>query len=200
MAPADGTTQPPGGAVTALLRSARAGDPAAAEELFALVYADLKRVARRQLVGQRPGETISATVLVHEAFLRLAKPGALEQNDRQHFFAVASRAMRQILVDHARRKSAEKRGGGRLAVELDEGRLVADDARTEELLAVDAALERLAALDPRLAQVVEWRFFGGLTLEEIGAALGLTERTIKRDWRKARAFLFRELQQVGVRG
>jgi RNA polymerase sigma factor (TIGR02999 family) len=179
------------GDVTALLAAVRAGDAAAGRALFEIVYSDLKRVARRQLGGG--GATLSTTALVHEAFLRLARPGALAQNDRAHFFAVASRAMRQILVDHARRKSADKRGGGALALELDEGRVAAADGRADEMVALDAALERLEALDERLARVVELRFFGGLTLEEVAGALAVTERTVNRDWRKARAFLYREI-------
>jgi RNA polymerase sigma factor (TIGR02999 family) len=183
--------------ITALLEAARAGEPDAEEALFAAVYRDLKRVAHRLLAGQPRGSTLATTALVHEAYLRLARPGALSQNDRVHFFAVAARAMRQIVVDAARRRGAEKRGGGILAVELDEGRVAGAAARPEELLALDLALEKLARVDERLAKVVEWRYFGGLTLEEIGAALDLGARTMKRDWRKARAFLYRELAEQG---
>jgi RNA polymerase sigma factor (TIGR02999 family) len=186
------------GDITELLAAARRGDAAAAEALFGVVYADLKRIAHRQLAGQPRDATLSTTALVHEVYLRLARPESLELNDRTHFFAVAARAMRQILVDHARRKSAEKRGGGVLALELDEGRVGSSPEKAAELVALDEALDRLEQLDERLARVVEWRFFGGLTLEEIGAALELTERTMKRDWRKARAFLYRELQKQGI--
>jgi RNA polymerase sigma factor (TIGR02999 family) len=189
-----------GGEITALLAAARAGDEAAGAELFRAVYQDLKRLARRQLAGQRDGATLSTTALVHEAYLRLARPGALGQHDRVHFFAVAARAMRQIVIDAARRRTAEKRGGGALAVELDEGRVAGAGDRPEELVALDAALARLEQLDERLARVVEWRYFGGLTLEEIAAALERTDRTIKRDWRKARAFLYRELAAQGFAG
>jgi RNA polymerase sigma factor (TIGR02999 family) len=186
--------------ITALLDAARNGDTAAGEQLFRAVYRDLKRIAHRQLAGQPPNATLSTTALVHEAYLRLARPGALDQNDRVHFFAVAARAMRQIVIDAARRRSTEKRGGGALAVELDEGRVAGAGDRPDELLALDVALEKLERLDERLARVVEWRFFGGLTLAEIGDALDLTERTVKRDFRKARAFLFRELAQQGFTG
>jgi RNA polymerase sigma factor (TIGR02999 family) len=186
-----------GGEITALLAAARDGDASAGEALFEAVYRDLKRLARRQLAGQPKGSTLSTTGLVHEAYLRLARPGALGQSDRNHFFAVASRAMRQIVVDAARRRGAEKRGGGVLAVELDEGRVAGASGRPDELVALDVALAKLEQLDERLAQVVEWRFFGGLTLEEIGAALDRGERTMKRDWRKARAFLYRELVDQG---
>jgi len=193
----------PGGAgeITSLLAAARGGDRAAGEALFGAVYADLKRLARRQRAGQASDATLSTTVLVHETHLRLVRPGALEQHDRAHFFAVAARAMRQIVIDTARRRNAEKRGGGVLAFELDEGRVASGRIDSpEELLALDIALGRLEQLDERLARVVELRFFAGLTLEEIGATLELTERTIKRDWRKARAFLFRELTEPGGAG
>ncbi|MGE0639736.1 MAG: ECF-type sigma factor [Thermoanaerobaculia bacterium] len=181
------------GAITGLLEAARAGRSGAADALFEAVYADLKRVASRLLAGQREHATLSTTVLVHEAYLRLVRPGNLAQQDRVHFFAVAARAMRQIVVDHARRRNAEKRGGGELAIELDEGRMGFAMQRPEEVLALDAALEKLGALDERLSRVIEWRFFAGMTFEEIAVAMDLSDRTLKRDWRKARAFLYREL-------
>ena len=194
MIPTEDAGTPAQGDVTELLVAAREGDAAAADRLFQAVYGDLKRIARRQLGGSGPS-TLTPTALVHEAYLRLARPGNLDQNDRTHFFAVAARAMRQIVVDHARTKSAGKRGGGALAVELAEDHVTPPmrEIEMEDLLALDAALSNLERIDGRLAQVVEWRFFGGLSLEEIAPALGLTERTIKRDWRKARAFLYREL-------
>jgi RNA polymerase sigma factor (TIGR02999 family) len=191
------------GDLTKLLAAASAGDAPAAERLFAAVYADLRRIARRQRAGQPAGATLSTTALVHEAYLRLARPGNLSLNDRTHFFAVAARAMRQIVVDHARRSNAEKRGGGELAVELDEGRIASADGfaslpgREEELLALDAALEKLGEVDGRLARLVELRYFAGLTFEEIAAGMELSDRTLKRDWRRARAFLFRELSGEG---
>jgi RNA polymerase sigma factor (TIGR02999 family) len=194
---ADREPGPVAGDVTALLVAARSGDPAAAEGLFAAVYGDLKRIARRQL-GSNSGVTLTTTVLVHEAYLRLARPGNLELNDRTHFFAVAARAMRQILVDHARRRLAEKRGGGVFAIELDEGRIGAADERAEVMVALDVALEKLEAVDERLAQLVEWRFFGGMTFEEAAAGMGLSDRTLKRDWKRAKAFLYRELAAQGV--
>ena len=183
------------GAITALLSAAREGDATAQEQLFRLVYHDLRRIARRQ-IGAGPRATLSTTGLVHEAYLRLARPGAIEQRDRAHFFAVAARAMRQIVIDEARRRQRLKRGGGQRPLELDPDQLRVDE-KASELIALDQALVRLEALSPRLAQVVEWRFFGGRTLEEVGEALGLTDRTAKRDWAKARAFLFRELQREG---
>ena len=185
------------GDVTALLRAARSGDPVAAEDLFGIVYGDLKRIARRQL-GGGSGNTLTTTALVHEAYLRLARPGNLELNDRTHFFAVAARAMRQILVDHARRRLAEKRGGGVLAFELDEGRVGAADDRAEVMVALDGALAKLEQVDERLARLVEWRFFGGMTFEEAAAGMALSDRTLKRDWKRAKAFLYRELTAHGV--
>lgn len=189
---------PPPGDVTRLLRAARDGDAAAAHDLFGVVYADLKRIARRQLGGAGSGATMTTTALVHEAYLRLARPGNLELNDRTHFFAVAARAMRQILVDHARRRLAEKRGGGAFAVELDEGRVGAADDRAEVLVALDDALEKLGRLDERLARLVEWRYFGGMTFEEAAAGMELSDRTLKRDWKRAKAFLYRELSAQGL--
>ena len=185
------------GDVTLLLRAARQGDAAAADDLFGVVYGDLKRIARRQLGGSG-GATMTTTALVHEAYLRLARPGNLELNDRTHFFAVAARAMRQILVDHARRRVAEKRGGGAFAVELDEGRIGAPDDRAAVLVALDDALAKLGRVDERLARLVEWRYFGGMTFEEAAAGMELSDRTLKRDWKRAKAFLYRELSAQGL--
>lgn len=183
--------------ITRLLSAARDGDARAKTQLFERVYADLRRLAGRQVAQHHDPATPSATTLVHELYLRMDRPGALSQVDRGHFFAVAARAMRQILIDLARARNADKRGGGRGDVPLADVNPVAP-SRSLELLAVDAALTELEALDERLATVVEWRFFGGLTLEQIGEALGLTERTMKRDWRKARAFLHLRLREQGV--
>lgn len=188
-----------GADVTGLLRAAREGDPAAAADLFGLVYADLKRIARRQLGAARgAASTLTTTALVHEAYFRLARPDNLDLVDRGHFFAVAARAMRQILVDHARRRVAEKRGGGAVALELDEGRVAAAEDRAEMLVALDVALEKLEQLDAQLARLVEWRFFGGMTFEEAAAGLARSDRSLKRDWRRAKAFLYRELAAQGV--
>lgn len=178
--------------LTQLLHQARDGDDAAASRLYELVYADLRHIAQRHLRGGRDAAAPHTTSLVHEAYLRLARPEANDFKDRVHFFAVASRAMRQLLIDHARKRHAGKRGGGEIAIELSAVEIAGED-RSGELLAVDDALKRLEAFDPRLAQVVEWRFFGGLTELEIAGALGMSERTVKRDWRRARAFLQREL-------
>jgi RNA polymerase sigma factor (TIGR02999 family) len=186
------------GDVTALLHAAHAGDSSANEALFRIVYGDLKRIARRQLGRRDAAATLTTTALVHEAYLRLARPGSLDLNDRTHFFSLAARAMRQILVDHARKRTAEKRGGGALALELDEGRVGVADDRADVLVALDDALAKLECVDERLARLVEWRFFGGMTFEEAAVGSGVSDRTLKRDWKRAKAFLYRELSQQGV--
>lgn len=178
---------------TQLLAAAGAGDARAFESAFALVYAELKRLAGRQRARRRPGETLSTTVLVHEVFLKLSAGGTLAIRDREHFFALAARAMRQILVDGARARAAEKRGGGAIAVELEEGD-AAVAAIADDVVALDRALSRLEAVDERLARLVEARFFAGLTDGEIAELLGRNERTVRRDWEKARAFLLRDLR------
>lgn len=174
--------------LTELLGRARDGDKKASDRLFAAVYEDLRRIAARNLRGA--GDGMRTTSLVHEAYEKLARPEALDLNDRRHFFAVAARAMRQIVIDHARERGAGKRGGEFVRVTF-EG--AADEAVSrdglDELVALDAALEKLDALDPRLARLVELRFFGGMNLEEAGDAIGLSPTTLKRDWRRARAFL-----------
>jgi len=179
---------------TMLLAAARSGDKDAEARLFERVYSDLHRLAQRQLRAANGGPE-HATSLVHEVYLRLAAHG-LALNDRQHFFAVAARAMRQIVVDHARTRLAEKRGAGVEPLSFDSAIGAVAQGRCEELLQVDAALQRLAEVDPRLGEFVELRFFGGLRFDELAAATGLSERTLKRDWTKARAFLYRELAQA----
>lgn len=180
--------------ITDLLLQVRQGDPDAMDRLFPLVYGELRRIAHRQLQGERRGHTLGTTGLVHETYLKLADQSRLEWRDRGHFFALAARAMRRILVDYARRYQAIRRGGGvrPLALRDDDA---ATDERGETLLALDEALERLAALNPRLSQVVECRYFGGLTEEETAEALGVTTRTVERDWAKARGWLFLELRR-----
>lgn len=186
-----------GGEITALLVAARAGDRGAYDRVFALVYDELRRLASRQAGRFGGGDSLSTTALVHEAYLKLAGDQVVAGNDRVHFFALAARAMRQILIDHARHGGRQKRGGGKPHVELDglafELGAPPGDASAEDLLALDRALERLAAVDAELERLVEWRFFAGLTLEEIAGLTGVSERTLKRDWRVARAFLLREL-------
>jgi RNA polymerase sigma factor (TIGR02999 family) len=182
------------GEITGLLAAYREGDRAALDRLFPLVYAALRELAHRQLTVRQSGDTISTTVLVHEAYLKLTGSAHQTYQDRIHFFAVASRAMRQILVDYARRHAAAKRGSGAIAVSLDPDALP-DPGRAEELVALDEALSKLERLDQRLGRMVELRFFGGLSVEETGEALGVSPRTIKRDWRRARAFLYRTMKE-----
>ena len=185
------------GEVTRLLHAARAGDSEALERVFPLIYDDLRRAAQRVLRRERPDHTLQATELVHDAFLRLAGHVPNVQH-RAHFLAIAARAMRQVLVDHARRRGAAKRGGEWVRTTLgdDVGAQAGMDA--EELLALDDALARLEAHDKRLRAVVEYRFFGGLTEKEIADALGVTERTVQRDWVRARAWLHKELGTSGA--
>ena len=179
--------------VRRLLEGVRGGSAADWDQLFHLVYDDLRRIASYHLRGQRTG-TLGTTAMVNEAYIRLAGSGGPWQ-DRAHFFAVASRAMRQILVSHARKKLALKRGGGEGAQELMDHH-GADDPRVVELLELDEALTGLAELSPRLAKVVELRFFGDLSVEETAEVLGVTDRTVRRDWRKARSFLHGRLGEA----
>ncbi len=178
------------GEITELLCELQAGDRQALEKLFPLVYQELRRRAHWQLSGDNP--TLSTTDLVHETYLKLLESSAAVGVNRRHFFNVAARAMRQIVVDSARRRTAAKRGGGQKPITLDEARLgIAEQAA--DLLALDRALEDLEALDERLARVVELRFFAGLSVEEVAEVLGVTDRTVKRDWRKARTFLYQQI-------
>lgn len=187
---------PEPGEVTRFLVAWRAGDRDALDRLFPIVYDTLKSLASRQLRRGRAGGTLDTTALVHDAYLRLVDQTRVVAHDRNHFFALAARAMRHILVDHARRRGAAKRGGGKPLRELDEGD-AAVAARATEVVLVDQALERLESLDPRLGKLVELRFFAGLSVEETAVVLEVSERTVKRDWQKARAFLFRELSGEG---
>lgn len=178
--------------ITELLLDARDGDEAAFDRLWPLVYDELKRVAEAQLRSERAGHTLYATGLVHEAYLKLAEGTQPEWRSRAQFYAIAARAMRQILVDYARARAAQKRGGDWEQTTL-LGRHVGFDVAFGELLALDDALDRLGALDERLREVVELRFFGGMTEQEVADALGLSKRTVQRDWVKARAWLYSEL-------
>jgi RNA polymerase sigma factor (TIGR02999 family) len=175
-----------------LLAAARAGDRAAHERMFAHVYAELRRIASRQAARFQPSATLSTTALVHEAYLKLAGDHIVEVADREHFLALAARAMRQILVDHTRSRHRQKRGGGAQHVPLDHV-VVAGSESIADVLALDQALDRLEGVDAELARLVEWRFFAGLTLGEIADLTAVSERTLKRDWQVARAFLAREL-------
>ena len=178
--------------VTQLLQELRGGNHEAVDRLVPLVYEDLRQIARRQLMHERSGHTLSTTALVHEAYFRLIDLDRVEWQDRAHFCAVAAQAMRRILVDYARRRNAQKRGGRQPHLSLDEGRVAVDD-QAELVLSLDQALTRLSALDARLGQVVEYRYFGGLTEEEAAEVLNVSPRTIRRDWSKAKAWLFNEL-------
>jgi RNA polymerase sigma factor (TIGR02999 family) len=183
-------------AFSELVQRARRGHSSAVEALFPQVYAELRRLAYRYMGRERGGHTLQATGLVHEAYLRLAGQDGLEIEDRGHFLAIAANTMRRILVEHARARGRLKRGGDRARVTLeDESGLVGPKAPVD-LERLDAVLERLAALDPRQARIVELRFFGGLTVEETAAALGISPATVKREWVTARAFLRRELAQA----
>ena len=176
--------------------------------VWARVYEDLRRLAHRRLASERTGHTLSTTALVHEVYLRLQSQRAVECEDRALFFTQAARAMRRILVDYARRHRAQRRGGSRVRIALDAlnvddsdgGFQIAAAERAEELLALDEALERLAVIDPRLAKVVEYRFFAGLTEEEAAEVLGVTARTVARDWVKARAWLRQEIAEPAPDG
>ena len=175
--------------VTEALVAWQDGDVSAADRLFLLVYDELRRIARRQLRHERPGHTLSTTAVVHEAYLDLAKQTRAQWVDRAHFFGVAAFVMRRVLMEYARAHHTAKRGGGMTNVTLDDALAASADDRAETLIAIDDALTRVAAIDPRLARVVECRFFGGLTSAETAEALGVTERTVERDWVKAKALL-----------
>ena len=187
------------GEVTELLVRIREGDQAAFDHVFPLVYDELRRVAGYQLRGERAGHTLQPTALVNEAYMKLVGSPGADWRDRAHFVAIAARAMRQVLVDHARRRDAAKRGGDRQQTTLS-GVPLGADLRPDEILALDEALERLDALDSRLRQVVEFKFFGGLTDRETAELLGVTPRTAQRDWVKARAWLYRELYAEATHG
>ena len=184
----------PASEINALLTALQNGDGAAMNQLVPLVYDELRRLARRHMAGQREGHTLQTADLVNEAYLKLVNANGGGWKDRVHFFAVASRAMRSVLVDYARGRGYLKRGANAVRVSLSE----ADAERsaeetTAEIVAIDEVLSRLAALDARKAQIVELRYFGGLGVDEIAALLELSPRTIKREWRWARAWLYREL-------
>ena len=179
--------------ITALLLAWRAGEADALDRLFPIVYDELRRIAHRQLRRETAGHTLNTTALVHEAYLKLVDQTQVQWADRSHFFAVATQAMRRVLVDYARHYRATKRGSAPARVNLTDAMLVADDS-AETLLAIDDALNDLAALDARLGRVVECRFFGGLTEEETAEVLGVTARTVRRDWTKAKGWLHRALE------
>jgi RNA polymerase sigma factor (TIGR02999 family) len=178
--------------ISEILAQWRDGGADAAQRLMPFVYDELRRMAHRQRGRGRGDDTLTTTALVHEAYLKLVSRSSADWRDRAHFFAVAAIAMRQILVDHARERQAQKRGGERRQVELDENALMVEN-QAQELLELDEALTELAGIDGRLAQVVVCRFFGGLTEEATAEALGVTTRTVRRDWVKAKALLYARL-------
>lgn len=178
--------------VTLLLRAWGDGDAQALDRLAPLIYQELHRIARGYMARERTGHTLQTTALVNEAYVRLVDARQVSWQDRAHFFAVCARAMRRILVDHARSRGYLKRGGGKLRVQFEEtcGMACSVDSN---LLELDEALDRLSALDPRKATVIEMRFFGGLSVEETAEALSISPETVMRDWKMARAWLYREL-------
>lgn len=186
----------PAAAVTTLLRAWRHGDQAAFERLTPLVYDELRRRARRYLRGERPNHTLRPTALVHEAYLRLVNLDQVDWHDRTHFFALAARQMRRILVDSARARRYQKRGGGAISVTFTEA--LAVSRSNPDLVALDDALELLTQQDERKGRVVEMRFFGGLTNEEIATVLGISTDTVTRDWQMAKLWLRRELRKAGA--
>lgn len=179
--------------LTQALIQACDGDRAAADRLWEMVYGELRAVAHRQLLGERRNHTLSTTALVHEAYIRLVDQTNIAWQGRAHFFGVAARAMHQILIEYARRRNAQKRGGGKANLSLDEA-LTAADEDAAQLVELDDALQRLAQLNPRLADVVICRYFGGLTAEETAQTLQISVRTAHRDWIKAKGWLYQELK------
>jgi len=183
----------PGGDVTRLLGQLRAGNQAAADQLVPLIYDELRRIAGAQMRQERVGHTLQATAVVHEAYMRLAGEQEIEWQSRAHFFAIAAKTMRRVLRDYARQHNAGKRGGeSARKVDIDAELLIGHD-RFEEVVALDEVLERLSAMDPEQGRIVELRFFAGLNVDETAEVMGISPRTVKREWRLAKAWLDREL-------
>ncbi|HXG91878.1 MAG TPA: sigma-70 family RNA polymerase sigma factor [Blastocatellia bacterium] len=182
--------------VTQLLLKWRNGDESALDRVMPMVYGELRRLARRCLRGERAGHTIQTTTLVHEAYLRLVDASRIPWHDRQHFFAIAAQIMRRVLVDEARKRRFQKRGGQLIRVSLEEAPVFSSE-RDAELVALDEALDRLARFAPRKCRVVELRFFGGLSIEETAAALNVSTDIVKREWRTAKLWLLREMSGEG---
>ena len=179
--------------VTILLAQVREGNREAANRLLPLIYSELRRMAGGLMQGERPGHTLQATALVHEAYLRMIGSQPSDWQNRAHFFAIAAHTMRQVLLDYARRRHAEKRGGlGARKVDIDAGLLIAED-KLEDVLALDEALERLALLDPQQSRLIELRFFAGLNVEEAAEVMGVSPITVKREWRSAKAWLHSQM-------
>jgi RNA polymerase sigma-70 factor, ECF subfamily len=182
------------GDITGLLMAWGGGDKAALDRLMPVVYQELRRLARRQMRREREGDTLQTTALVNEAYLRLVDYKRVHARDRSHFLAIAAQAMRRILIERARSRRSDKRGSNRQKISLDEVAEVAD-ACAADLLALDEALQTLSTIDPRKAQLVELRYFGGLTIEETANVLGVSNPTVERDWRTARTWLHKEISQ-----
>ena len=184
--------------ITRLLQQAASGDRAALDQVYASLYPELKRLARARLRGQGRADNMDTTVLVHESFLRLVNARGLRLDDRRHFFGYAAKTMRHIIIDSARERLAERRGGGAEHVTLgaDDALAVAEEQASEELIQVGEALQELAVVDPELAELVEMRYFGGYSEVEIAELQGITERTVRRRWDKARAWLYLALGKV----
>jgi RNA polymerase sigma-70 factor, ECF subfamily len=181
------------GDITGMLLAASGGDAAAAKELVGLVYDELRRRAEALMKRESPGHTVQATMLVHDAYLKLINQDRASWSDRNHFFAVAAQTMRRLLVDHARGRQRDKRGGGQVKVSLEEG-LGLSSGTDADVLAVDEALGRLELLDPEQARIVEMRFFGGLTVDQVAQQLGMSKRAVEAEWTMIAAWLRRELR------
>jgi RNA polymerase sigma factor (TIGR02999 family) len=190
-------TSSPSSEATRIVNALATGDPHAAEELLPLVYDEFRRLADDYLRQETRAHTLQPTALVHEAYLKLIDQTRVNWQGRTHFFAVGAQAMRRILVDHARARHRAKRGGGWQRIELDDHLLLSPD-RDADLLAVDEAIEKLALLDPRQARIVELRFFGGLTMDEVAEVIGVSKRTVENEWTIIRAWLRRELAGEGT--
>jgi len=182
--------------ITRLLAEWAGGDRAALDQLTPLVHAELRRIARRQMSGERDGHTLQATALVNEAYLRLAGNEGFQWQSRAHFFAVCAQVMRHILIDHARAHARDKRGGGAAHVSLDEAAVVAGE-RASEILALDEALRALEALDAQKGRIVELRYFTGLSVEETAEVMKISPTTVRREWRRAKAWLYRAIAEGG---
>ena len=186
------TLSPP--EVTQLLADWGKGDRSALDKLLPLVHSELRRIAQRQMSGERPGHTLQATALVNEAYLKLAGQQRFDWQNRAHFFAVCAQVMRHILIDHARAGAREKRGGGAVQVSLNDALVVAED-QAAHFLALDEALRELERLDPQKGKIVELRYFGGLSVEEAAEVLNVSPRTVRREWQRAKAWLYRMMTE-----
>jgi RNA polymerase sigma-70 factor, ECF subfamily len=182
------------GQVTLLLKAMNRGDKSAADQLLPIVYSELHRLAKSYMSRERRDHTLQPTALINQAYLRIAQQEHMEWQNHAHFIGFAANVMRRVLVDHARERNAAMRGGGRVRVELDEG-VAASPEASAEILQLEEALTRLEQLNPRQAQVVEMRYFGGLSVEEVASILGIAPRSVKRDWALARMWLYQEIQK-----